>query len=88
MSNVTRVGLIVARRGSSSWMRSSVAYPFTEGFVSAITRPRSRQMSASTAGNERSGVVPVPMVNESPSARNLSGMLTCSSLRELLKGIP
>src|SRR5437762_13002085 len=42
-------------------------------------------MRASTAGNERSGVVPVPIVNESPSARNLSGMINCSSLGELLR---
>src|SRR5438105_14812705 len=41
-------------------------------------------MRARTAGNERSGVVPVPIVNESPSARNLSGMINCSSLGELL----
>src|SRR5256885_1415044 len=40
-------------------------------------------MPTSTAGNDRSGVVPVPMVNESPSARNLSGMINCSSVREL-----
>src|SRR5438094_10579812 len=42
-------------------------------------------MRASTAGNERSGVVPVPIVSESPSARNLSGMINCSSLGELLR---
>src|SRR5207302_1054047 len=41
-------------------------------------------MRARTAGNERSGVVPVPIVNESPSARNLSGMINCSSLGEVL----
>src|SRR3989441_2246088 len=45
-------------------------------------------MPTSTAGNDRSGLVPVPMVNESPSARNLSGMLKCSSLGELSRKDP
>ncbi|TMC75718.1 MAG: FAD-dependent oxidoreductase [Chloroflexi bacterium] len=45
-------------------------------------------MPTSTAGNDRSGVVPVPMVNESPSARNLSGMVNCSSVGELSRMEP
>src|SRR3989441_1116583 len=45
-------------------------------------------MPTSTAGNDRSGLVPVPMVNESPSARNRSGMLKCSSVRELSRKDP
>src|SRR3989441_12889117 len=45
-------------------------------------------MPTSTAGNDRSGLVPVPMVNESPSARNRSGMLKCSSVGELSRKDP
>src|SRR5213083_2332958 len=45
-------------------------------------------MPTSTAGNDRSGLVPVPMVNESPSARNRSGILKCSSVGELSRKDP
>src|SRR2546428_1240920 len=45
-------------------------------------------MPTSIAGNDRSGVVPVPMVNESPSARNLSGMVNCSSVGEVSRMEP
>src|SRR6267143_407328 len=85
---VTSVGRKEATSGSSSLMRSSVVYPFTEGLERTTVRPRSVQMRARTAGNDRSGVVPVPMVNESPSARNLSGMVNCSSVRELSRKDP
>ena len=88
MSKVISVGLNAATSGNSSWMRSSVVYPFTAGFERATARPCSIQIRASIAGNDRSGVVPVPMVNESPSARNLSGMLNCSSVRELSRKDP
>src|SRR5438445_13728313 len=88
MSKVISVGLNAATSGNSSWMRSSVVYPFTAGFERATPRPCSIQIRASIAGNDRSGVVPVPMVNESPSARNLSGMLNCSSVRELSRMDP
>src|SRR2546428_5237883 len=88
MSKVISVGLNAATSGNSSWMRSSVVYPFTAGFERTTARPCSVQIRASIAGNDRSGVVPVPMVNESPSARNLSGMLNCSSVRELSRKDP
>src|SRR6266568_3312138 len=83
MSKLVSVGLNAATSGNSSWMRSSVVYPFTAGFERTTARPCSIQIRARIAGNDRSGVVPVPMVNESPSARNLSGMVNCSSVREL-----
>src|SRR6266550_2833575 len=69
-------------------MRSSVVYPFTAGFESSTRAPPSRHIPTITAGNDRSGVVPVPMVNESPSARNLSGIINCSSVRGLLRKDP
>src|SRR5216117_1587605 len=88
MSKVISVGLNAATSGNSSWMRSSVVYPFTAGLERTTVRPCSVQIRASIAGNDRSVVVPVPMVNESPSARNLSGMLNCSSVRELSRKDP
>src|SRR5437879_2940193 len=88
MSSVTSVGRNDATTDSSSSMRSSVVYPFTAGFARTTCRPRSFQIRVRTAGNERSGVVPVPIVNESPSARNLSGMVNCSSVRELSRKDP
>src|SRR6266550_3675011 len=88
ISNVMSVGWNDATRGSSSLMRSYVVYPFTAGFERTTARPRSVHSRVRTAGNERSGVVPVPMVNESPSARNLSGMINCSSVGELSRMEP
>src|SRR5881397_2602293 len=88
MSKVISVGLNAATSGNSSSMRSSVVYPFTAGFERATPRPCSIQIRASIAGNDRSGLVPVPMVNESPSARNRSGMLKCSSVGELSRKDP
>jgi len=69
MSSVMNVGLKTGTCGSSRAMRSSVVYPLTAGFSSSTVRPAARHRAASNAGNAFSGVVPVPMVNESPRAR-------------------
>src|SRR5207253_1159868 len=70
MSSVTRVGRNEATLGSSSWMRSSVVYPFTAGFYAARANMKTVLLDSKDVGGE---ILNTNVIEDYPGFESVTG---------------